>query len=166
MAVEAVVDHQELVVVVPVVLRLGPNVLQRHPPGSDPRLQHRPHLRRHAAGVVEDEVRAGSEEPSVVGHPLSHPRGAQVAVQRRAAVEILVFVRRSVLGLVVRARSLLQGGELLVPTRGLAVVGVDNQLAAAVVGIGILGERAIDDDDGVDAAVAPIWEHLVGLGLD
>ena len=68
--------------------------------------------------------------------------------------------------MVVRARSFLQSHELFIAARGGGVVGVEEKLAAGVVGIWVGGEGAVDDDDGVDAAVPPVGEHLVGLGAD
>lgn len=161
---EAVIDHQELVVVIAVELRLSPDVLHRHPPGPHPRIQYCPCLIRHPTRVVEHEMRLLSEEPRVICHPFPQPRRAQVPVQRRPAIQILVLVRRAVLGLVVSPRSFLQCRELLHLSGIFAVVGVDAELAARIVVVGIDGEGAIDDDDGVDAAVAPIGEHLVGQG--
>ena len=41
---------------------------------------------------------------------------------------------------------------------------VEDELPAGVVGVGDSRERAVDDDDGVHAAVAPVRKHVVRLG--
>ena len=108
--VQAVIDDEELVVVPPVVLGLRAHVLQRGLAGAHPRLERGAHGGADAAGVVEHEVGAGAEEARVVRHPLPHPRRAEVAVQRGAAVEVVVPVRRRPpeRGLVVGAGAFLQ----------------------------------------------------------
>lgn len=109
-------------------------------------------------------MRSLPEKPRVVRHPLPHPRRAQIPVQGRPTVQILVLVGRPVLGLVVRPRCFFQGNDLLVPLLRFPVVGVEDQLPSGVVLVWVSIEGAVDDYDGVDTAVAPIGEHLVGLG--
>lgn len=57
MAVEAVVDDEELVVVVPVEALLLPHVMEAHQSLLHPRPEHLHHAGVDSAGVVEDEVR-------------------------------------------------------------------------------------------------------------
>ena len=168
--VQTVIDDEELIVVPPVVLGLRAHVLQRGAAGAHPGLERGAHGGADAAGVVEHEVGARAEEARVVRHPLPHPRRAEVAVQRGAAVEVVVPVlrrRRPERGLVVGAGAFLERDDPLVaggrgPRR--PVVRVEDEPAASVVGVGDARERAVDDDDGVDAAVAPVREHVVRLG--
>jgi hypothetical protein len=164
--VEAVVHHQKLIVVVAVVVGLRPDVLEGDPASPQPGIQHRPDLRADAAGVVEHEVRAGPEEARVVGEPLPHPGGAEVAVERGTAVEVLIGEGLPEARVVVGPRRLLERDEALVLAGGGGVVGVDEEAAAGVPRVGVGGEGAVDDDDGVDAAVPPVGQHLVRLGPD
>lgn len=71
------------------------------------------------------------------------------------------------MGFIVGPRGFLKRGEFLViAARRFAVIGVEHQFAAGVVGIGIVWKSAIDDDNGVDAAVAPVGEDFVGFASD
>ena len=106
------------------------------------------------------------EEPGMVCHPFSDPGGTEVPVERRTAVQIFVVIRRTELGGVVRAWQFLKSSELFVLFLGLTVVGINRKLSTRIVVIGIEGKSAIDDDDGVDTAIAPIGKNLVGLGPD
>ncbi|WVZ19900.1 hypothetical protein V8G54_007222 [Vigna mungo] len=66
-------------------------ILQRHIPQINPRLEHLPHLRVHATGVVNHEMRPRPEELHMVRDPLPHALRVQVPVERGTAVQVIVL---------------------------------------------------------------------------
>ncbi|PON83820.1 hypothetical protein TorRG33x02_203710 [Trema orientale] len=119
---QTVIDHHELVVVVPIKPLLLSNVLQLHVTELHPWLQHLHHLLMDPTRIVYHEMRSGSEQSHMVSQPLPHPLGAQAPVQRRPTVQIVVLRLGAENGGVQASGGLRQSlnpvGEVEVPVTG------------------------------------------------
>lgn len=80
--VQAIIDHHELVVIVPVKPLLLCYILQCHKALLHPRPQHLQNLLMNAARIVYDKMRSLPEQSHMVRQPLSHSLGTQIAIQR------------------------------------------------------------------------------------
>ena len=120
--------------------------------------------------IVYYEVGSDPEQPDMVGQPLSHPLGAQVPIQRRPTVEIVVFGAGCEKGSVHSSGTFCQHlngvGEVEVAVSAAGSGGIKEQFSTLVVSINRVRESTIDDDDGVNTTIAPIGKDLEGGGVD
>ena len=91
-AMEAIIEQEELIVIVAIELGLRPHVLDGHVSLPSPRLENGPNPGMHAARIVKHKVRTRAEEADVVGHPIADTGFVHVAEDGRAAVENVVRV--------------------------------------------------------------------------
>nr|GMD03265.1 hypothetical protein TorRG33x02_203710 [Ipomoea batatas] len=132
-----------------------------------PRLQNLHHRRVDAAGVVDHEMRLLAQHSDVVRQPFPDSLRIQIPVQRRAAVEVIVFGRRlerfSEIGEIRRGfHDGLEGVGGVEVSVAAAVGGCVDQELAAAVGVAD-GERksAVHHHGRVYPAVPPVGEDLL-----
>ncbi|KAL0352626.1 UNVERIFIED_CONTAM: hypothetical protein Sangu_0843900 [Sesamum angustifolium] len=111
-------------------------------------------------------MRPRAEQSHVICQPLSHSLRTQVPIQRRPTIQIIVLGARcelrreigKILGGFVQGQNGV--GDVESAVTSAIGRGAEEKLATLAVGSGEGWESAVDDNDGVNATVAPIGRIL------